>query len=80
MITVKREGTNVRIAVSPGILNYIFYFDYQTGSDVCAELMRERIEKRLNDSLRAIRQEAYLDGYKDGRGKKGKKDWFKSWF
>lgn len=80
MITISRDSQKLKITVQSGILNYEYIFTWNCNDDVYAELLRRQISGKMEEHLRKIREEAYLDGYRDGRGKKAKKTWFKSWW
>ncbi len=44
-----------------------------------AVLVQDAIRKRLYKRVKGIRKHAYNKGYKDGRAKRGKQDYFSSW-
>lgn len=69
----------VIVAVDPNINNQHWSLDIQCGT-IHAELLRRRLQEELNRICSGMRQEAYLDGYKDGRAKRGKKTWFSGQF
>jgi hypothetical protein len=77
MITVQREGKTLRLAFELSAVSTIFYFTYECPNDWSARLLWMAINKALAERIQAIRQEEYLAGIKDARGKKhNRRDWF----
>lgn len=77
MITVQREGKNLRLAFELNVVSTIFYFSYECPSEWSARLLERAINKALADRIQAVCQEEYLAGIKDARGKKdNRRDWF----
>jgi hypothetical protein len=76
LIEITRQESKVRIAFRKGPLDTEFYFYYDCGNNWYASLLRDHFDKKLRDTVIEIREEEYQRGYKDGRGKKAKTDWF----
>ena len=56
--------------------NCFFIFRWQCEDPAYAELLRRYFDDRLRDCVEDIRQEAYEQGRKDGRGKRKKATMF----
>lgn len=80
MIKFTREETKVKVSIESGVINYTYHLLWNCTDDVYAELLQRQFQNKMEEKLTAIRKEAYEDGYKDGRGKKAKKSWFKCWW
>jgi hypothetical protein len=59
--------------------NWTYTFSHQ-GSRIEAAFIRDAIETQFQEAIERIREKAYNEGYKDGRSKRKKKDWFKECF
>jgi hypothetical protein len=80
MITYTRTDEIVNIKIQTGILGTYYELSIKCSGELHAELLLRQLNIEMQNQLRKIREEAYLDGYKDGRAKRGKKNWFKSWW
>lgn len=72
------DCTEVRIRVSTDLPceRSDILFNFNTAHQYAAQLLVKHIRKELCNSLEEIRKQAYLQGYKDGRGKQKKKGVF----
>lgn len=50
--------------------------EWTCGSGIEAAALKHFLQKRLADLVEAARRQAYLDGYRDGRAKRGKQTYF----
>lgn len=83
MITVYREGKQIRMDLEIHIPNYdkrILYLYWNCENAMFAGLLSSHIGAEIRDRIEAIRRQEYEHGYKDGRGKKAKKKWFRQTF
>jgi hypothetical protein len=80
MIEFTRDEEKFKVLIESGVLNHTYHLTFNCNSVPYAELLRMRMQEGLRPKLEEIRKEAYLDGYKDGRAKRGKKNWFKRWW
>lgn len=81
MINFKREGTVITAQVNSHlpIDLPVFLFQYRAGSEHEAYLVREKLSYQYAKAIEIARQEAYEQGYADGRAKRARKTWFQSW-
>lgn len=80
MINILRRDTDLVVKINTGDLGFTYELTWNCKDNAYAELLARKMTAELTGKLEAIRQEAYLDGYKDGRAKRGKKTWFKRWW
>lgn len=79
MITFEREDGSVKMQFDTelGTRTPIFPFTFSLGEDhEGAELLLRHIRDLYYNRVEQARQMAYRQGYKDGRGKKRKRDCF----
>ena len=76
MIGVGRDGTRAYIRVTLPITGDVFDLRFDTGHEWSAKLLVEAIRTALMERMRRAREEAYLDGYRHGKGKRAKDSWF----
>ena len=79
MIKYSRKDKTVKIAIDIRVPNYEFreiwaYWD--CNSEIFAGLLSHELQKQQDDAIVKAKEEAYLEGYRDGRGKKKKRAWF----
>jgi len=79
MITIERNKTEVLIKVKTSI-GWTFDFGSIRHDEAYATFLERDISNKLFDTLQAIRQEAYNEGWSDKSKKKIKKNWFKGIF
>jgi hypothetical protein len=80
MITIKRNEQQVIILFEEGPLMSTYTFSVNCGDEYYASLLSDHFRRKLSNRIETIRKEEYERGYKDGRGKQGKKSWFFSTF
>jgi len=83
MIQVTRSGKEAELKVTLSIPFYdcrVFSFNFNCASEVYAGLLADKIQQKLYEHQREVRRLAYEEGYKDGKGKRGKQTYFKSNF
>ena len=76
---VVRDGAAVQILVSvrPWEAKFLrLPFSHQCGNDVVADCVRERVNGLLDSMMKRAREDAYNQGYRDGRAKVGKLNTF----
>ena len=81
MITFKRTGTNLyaEVDTGSGVERPIFPFSFANGgNEASASVMTQHLRDRMFSKLQAIREEAYEQGWSEGRAKKRpKRTWFR---
>ncbi len=82
MIEFKRTKNKVYVLVDSGtgVLRPISHFERTYDDEDEAEVMMRRYDEQLFDALQAIRQDAYDQGWKDAKAKRGKRTWFRGLF
>ena len=78
ILYVKRDGTKVILAINSKLNTSTpwYHFEWNAVSENHAVLLQARLETVLEDEMRAIREEMYAAGYRDGRAKRAKRTWF----
>jgi hypothetical protein len=76
MITVSRTKEKVVIKVNLEIPDYTIPFEFSRSHELDAELLERFIREKLWGRIEDIKRVFYEKGYKDGRSKKDKKDYF----
>ena len=76
MITIKQDGTKVKVTLDPNIDGRVMILDWGTNDEWYAHLLCERLNKVLCEKVESARREAYEEGYTHGKGKKAKQTWF----
>jgi hypothetical protein len=74
MIEFKREGAVVKVHLDTGA-GWTLWPKYECSDELYAILLRDRLANRVFSKLQSIREEAYSQGYADGRGKKAKRSY-----
>ena len=83
MIEVNRKDNEVEIEVSLDIPHYgtrVFSFSFNCGGACYAGLLTDKINTVIWNRMKAIRAEAYEQGWSDAKSKRPKQTWFKSNF
>lgn len=82
MIEITRDQKEVVLKVETGLepKANVFLFKWNCNDECYATLLRDHMHERLNRKLAAIREEAYLQGWKDAKAKTAKKTWFSRWW
>lgn len=77
MIKFDKEDKKVKITISPGIDNQAMVLYFCTNDEWYASLLTKHLQDALWKKLRAIREEAYSQGWKDKASHKERKStWF----
>lgn len=81
MISITRNKNNVLICVETEIRDHIskpitLWFTHASASELENALLADRLRAQLEQVVKAMREREYSRGYKDGRAKQGKVDWF----
>ena len=76
MIQITREEDTVIVKIEGGPLDSIYQFRYNCGNKWYASLLQQHFQKLLWDRTEKIRRQEYEKGYKDGRSKKAKQQYF----
>lgn len=75
------EKEKVQLIIETGLPvdkhRYLFYWNCE--NEAFAYLLSEQLRKHYGDCIEAARKEEYERGYKDGRAKRKRIDWFKRW-
>ena len=83
MIKFTRKGTRIRVEVAPNIPGadtWVFYFDRNESSEPAAQLLVNAFNDKMEQTLKATRQEFYDQGYRDAKAKRKKCDWIRGWW
>lgn len=81
MLRVVRNNTEVRIKVEAFLPTWetrVFPFSFNCGDAAYAALLATRINTVIGEAVKTAREEAYNEGYADGRGKKKRNTFFRS--
>ena len=81
MIKVVRHGNDVQLKVDAFLPTWntrVFPFTFHCSNTEYAALLTDRIDDMLREAVRTAREEAYNEGYADGRGKKKRRTFFSS--
>ena len=79
MISFSREGTKVRIDIETYIPKYsfrMFSFYWECDRESYAGLLAQHFDSELVQVLKDIREESYVQGWKDAKAKVEKETWF----
>lgn len=81
VLNICRNGTAVEVTVDSGLAieRSRFQFKWETNSDWAAELLANKLRKRVGDAVQAARKEAYEEGWRDAKAKKSGKQTFFPW-
>jgi hypothetical protein len=74
-LRIKGGSLSVAIQPFPGV-NREHWFTHDFGDEIVATAMRLLIEQQLSERISRIRRNAYNAGFKAGRGKRQKDDYF----
>lgn len=82
MITLKREGTKVRLEFDSGlkIERNVFIFEWECGQEYAAELLTKQLTDNMHGRIEKIRREAYEKGFEDHKKRQPKEEWFSKWW
>jgi hypothetical protein len=78
-IGIDRSGKNVRLSfdVNPERdVKTTYYLYWECSNEVCASLLANHMQDRLDDHMRRVRQAAYEKGWQDAKAKKAKRTYF----
>lgn len=78
MIYIERYEEKVRVKIDTGLntTSGQIWLYWNCNSEMYAELLSRHINKRLDETIQAIRKEEYERGWKDAKAKKSKANWF----
>lgn len=79
-IEMRRDGETVKLLVETGAAanGSVFPFSFSAGSEYAAQLLLFHLRDRMQNSLHAIREEAYREGWKAAKAHAKKQTWFAS--
>lgn len=83
MISFKRDGSTVGIAVTVQVPNYdgrVYHTQWNAGGEAYAGFLSAAMNEQMREALRNIRKEAYEQGWKDAKAKRTKENWFGGWW
>lgn len=78
--TIDGKDLLVRIESELPPKENVYLLRWNTADACYANLLGDHLRSKLNNKLRAIREEAYEQGWKDAKAKRKKKDWFSGWW
>lgn len=78
MIHFERNEKIVNCVVENGPIGFKFLFSFDCEDKFYAELLQRHFQNNLWSRMEAIRKKAYDQGYKDGRAKSAKQQYFQS--
>ncbi len=81
MINISRHEDKVKLTIEHGLSSHpngslLLYWN--TGDAKYAELLSNKLQQKLWDTVEAVRKEEYERGWKDAKAKKAKTTWFAS--
>lgn len=83
MIQFKSAGNVISVVLNTGIAvqgkenkTWTVTPTFQDADELSATLLIRHLRKRFHDKIEEVRRESYAEGYKDGRGKKRKEQFF----
>jgi hypothetical protein len=78
VIEFKREGTKVLVDVQTGIASErsTMRLSWETGSEWFAVLLVDQLRQQLGDAVKKRVEDSYNEGYKNGRAKVAKRQYF----
>ncbi len=76
MISFCQEGAHVLVCVGRGAGRASLYFVHECDLEGTAQLLRDDLDKRLDDTVREMRRAEYESGWKDARLGRRKRDYF----
>lgn len=83
-LTFIREKSVVRIVTTTHHKgcdkNWNHYFDYNACSEAGAAMLIECFERRMEETLNAIRKDEYERGWADAKAKRAKQSYFSSYW
>ncbi len=77
--SITRQGKQVALAVTVNIPFYddrMFTLEWNCDSEVYAGLLADAMQRQTKETLKAIRREAYNEGWRDAKAKRKKATWF----
>jgi len=80
MIDVSTSGSKVSVIIETGVDGFNLPLTWETNQQLYAILLRDSIEKHMNERLEKIRRAAYNSGWKDAKAKTKKQNWFAGWW
>lgn len=80
LINFETDGASVKVRVQSSDA-WAFMFGYATNHAAVAEVVARDLQGKLDETIRAIREQAYGDGFKAGQKKRPRREnWFSSFF
>lgn len=77
MISFSRDGKTLKAIVETGLNSTTsIRMSFECSSEMCAEMLAHRLRERLGNTVEAIRQAEYEDGYKAARSRVAKRKYF----
>jgi len=76
MITISREDTKVKVIIEDGPLGSSYALFWDCRDKYYAELLTRHFDLKLDKLVQTIREYEYRQGYKDGRAKRAKRNYF----
>jgi len=82
MISFKQQDSKIIVNIDTKypVSSYHIPFEWTAPSKFWAALLIDNLNENLRNKIRHIRVDEYNKGYKDGRNKQKKEDWFSSQF
>ena len=78
MIEFSANGQTLQVKVNTGLPTErpIFIVERNCGAGIEAAALQRILTERLAAMVEEAKRDSYNEGYKDGRGKRGKRTWF----
>ena len=81
MISFKRDNTDAVVNISidvPFCEKMVFAMCFKCGTAEYAGLLTEAMKQQVGAAISAARKEAYEQGWRNAKAKRGKEGWFRS--
>lgn len=82
LIEIRKNGTRVEIVMRTGLYqsDEVIILDCECNNNIFADLLQKQLNEKMNEVLRAIREQEYNIGWKDAKRHNKKRDWHPSPF
>lgn len=74
-MTIKREGREIHFEIETSI-GFSYTPKLVLNDEPYAILLKQNISDKFDNTIRAIREQAYLAGWQDKQSRKPKRTWF----
>jgi hypothetical protein len=81
-LRIYRDGSKVAVGLdtmTSGLNRPVLLFANDRGDELDAEMLARHLQETFGDIVQKARSDAYASGYRDGRARCGKTQWFSRW-